>query len=131
MVEHALQPYQEREGYVNIRTLRYLAREAVGVWEQLGRALGLKDWQLTMIDMDYSGIGKKSYQMLITWVWCNPEQATLENLKTALEDMLVGRGDLAVKYCTSVQNNDTNVQNNGEENANVPDSTNDGESHSG
>ncbi|CAB3979251.1 serine threonine- kinase pats1 [Paramuricea clavata] len=131
MVEHALQPYQEREGYVNIRTLRYLAHEAVGEWKALGRALGLKDWQLTMINGNYPEVGEKSYQMLMTWVCSNPIQATLENLKIALEDMLVGRGDLAVKYCTSVQNNDTNVQNNGEENTNVPDSTNDDESHSG
>lgn len=105
MVEQALKPYQGREGYVKVETLRYLALEIVGEWEELGRALGLKDWQLTIINAEYENrIAKKSYQMLKTWVCCNPEQATLEKLRNALEDVTVLRGDLALRYCIADAN---------------------------
>ena len=112
MVEAILRRYENREGYVRLSILRHLAFEVVGKWKELGRALGLKDWQLEMIDMDYTKSGEKSYQMLKTWVCAYPNQATHENLRKALEDITVGRGDLAEKYCT--------VANNGQENVNTP-----------
>ena len=128
MVQRVLQPYQERVGYIKFDNLRYLAHEVVGEWEELGRALtpGLQDWQLTIINRDYVGVAAKSYHMLKTWVWQSPEQATLDNLKRALEDVTVGRGDLVAKYCTE-ENGDGNDDN--VEDANAPDSTNNGESN--
>ena len=122
MVEGVYKPYQEKEGYVKLAILPYLAREVVGEWEELGRALGLEDCELTRIERDYSKSVEKSYQMLKTWVYCKPEQATLENLKRALEDVTVGRGLLAVKYCT--------VNNNGDENGNANMPTDNNESNS-
>jgi hypothetical protein len=100
MVESRFQPYQGREGYIKLDNLRHLALKAVDEWKELGRALGLKNWQITIIDRDNPKIAEKSYQMLITWVYCMPEEATLEKLKKALEDITVGRGDLVKDYCT-------------------------------
>ena len=128
MVQQVLQQYQDRVGYVKLSALHYLAHEVVGEWEELGRALGLQDWQLTICKEDNQRVAAKSYYMLKTWVWQNPEQATLVNLKRALEDMTVGRGDLAEKYCTE-ENGDANLQNNGAEHSNVPKSTNSGDSN--
>ena len=108
MVETIFQPYQGRKGYVKLEKLPYLAQDAVDEWTELGRALKLADWQLAAINRDHNRSVEKSYQMLKTWVCSNPEQATLENLKKALEDITVGRRDLALKYCT--------VSTNGEEN---------------
>ena len=103
VVEHILQPYRDSEGCIKLN-LRHLAVEAVGQWEELGRALGLKDWQITMIDRDHKKAGEKSYQMLAQWVCSKPEQATYQNLKNALEDITVQRGDLAKKYCNFEDN---------------------------
>ncbi|CAB4039025.1 serine threonine- kinase pats1, partial [Paramuricea clavata] len=98
-VDAVFRTYKGREGYVNPADLSRLACEVVGEWKELGRALGLKDWQLTSIDENNPKVGEKSYQMLNNWAKCNPRQATLENLKRALEDMTVGRADLAERYC--------------------------------
>ena len=107
-METTFQQYQGREGYVKLEQLRYLAQDAVGEWTELGRALKLADWELEVIERDYKKSVEQSYQMLKTWVCSNPEQATLENLKKALEDVTVGRGDLALKYCTVSTDGDQN-----------------------
>ena len=105
IVKQLLQQYQDREGYVKFSMLHYLAFEAVGEWVELGRALQLEECLLTSVDLDYRKSTEKSYQMLLRWVYRNPEEATHEKLARALKDETVGRGDLAVKYCTTAENN--------------------------
>ncbi|XP_046855825.1 uncharacterized protein LOC124448914 [Xenia sp. Carnegie-2017] len=77
MVQNAFKPYEGKEGYIDLANLQYIAREVVGEWKELGRELGLFDWQVIIIDNDYRKIAEKSYQMLKTWVYLKP-QTTLK-----------------------------------------------------
>ncbi|XP_046855816.1 uncharacterized protein LOC124448908 isoform X3 [Xenia sp. Carnegie-2017] len=99
MVQNAFKPYEGKEGYIDLANLQYIALEVVGEWKELGRVLGLFDWLVIIIDNDYRKIAEKSYQMMKTWVYLKPHEATLENLGSALKHLTVERRDLAEKYC--------------------------------
>ena len=76
-----------------------LARDIGRLWKRLALALGLEEPELDQIDADEKELYEKSYGMLRKWTQIYASSATFEKLGRALMSVLVGREDLADRYC--------------------------------
>ena len=79
--------------------LLLLAYELGTSWKMLGRALDLPKPVLEQIEEDKPDLFEKCYGVLIRWTEVFGSEASDECLARALQHPIVGRGDLAVKYC--------------------------------
>ncbi len=79
--------------------LQHLSSEIYGSWKILGRQLQLTDSQLLSIDLEELAIYEKCYRMLRNWIQAEGAFANYGTLAQALQHKLVGRRDLASKYC--------------------------------
>lgn len=77
-----------------------ISMDVVKVWKPLGRALGISDADLNIIDLDNSNaVYEKSYQMLTKWKQTKVSKANYGDLAKAFVHPAVGREDLISKYC--------------------------------
>jgi len=76
-----------------------LGAEIAEKWKPLGRRLGLRDAEIQGIDNDHNRLSEKGYLMLKYWRQKNGSAATYQALRDELKHRLVGRQDLAEKFC--------------------------------
>jgi len=79
--------------------LEELGIEIGTMWKTLGRRLGIEDAVLSEIEFVNEELSKKAYQLLRRWRTQKGSEATYQALYDALKHPLVGRLDLAEKYC--------------------------------
>ena len=65
----------------------------------LGRTLALSEPVLEQIEVDNPNLSERCYSVLRRWTEVFGSAATYESLGRALQHPIVGRGELAVKYC--------------------------------
>ena len=87
-----------KEGTPQTDELEALANEIGDSWMKLARRLNLEP-RIADIDNRYKQLSEKAYQMLLEWKRRNGDDATYAILCNALKHDLVGRRDLAQKYC--------------------------------
>ena len=68
-------------------------------WEKLARRLGFQEGEITGFHKDNEEYSKKALNMLFRWKQKQGRDATYGVLYDALCDKLVGRRDLAEKFC--------------------------------
>lgn len=88
-----------KEGTPENDELEELANEIAESWKRLARRLKLEEPRITAIDNENRELSEKAYQMLLDWKQRNADDATYAILFQALGHTLVGRRDLAKKYC--------------------------------
>ena len=88
-----------KEGTPQNDELEQLANETGDSWKKLARRLNL-ELRIPDIDDQNKQLSEKAYQMLLEWKQRNAVNATYEKLFEALKHNLVGRRDLAEKYCS-------------------------------
>ena len=76
-----------------------IAMDITGIWNRLGRALGLSDSNLSIIDEDNGKIYDKCYAMLMKWKQIYVSRANYGALEEGLAHTTVERHDLIKKYC--------------------------------
>ena len=80
--------------------IRRIAMDITTIWKQLGRALGLQDSTLDIINADnHQKIYDRCYEMLRKWRQIKVFKANYGALAKAFEDPTVNRHDLCTKYC--------------------------------
>jgi hypothetical protein len=77
----------------------YIAKDITDEWQQLGRALGLKDNILKIINADNPKVYNKCYAMLTKWTQIMVSKANYGALATGFAHPVVNRPDLITKYC--------------------------------
>ena len=87
-----------KEGTPQNEELERLANGIGDSWKKLARRLKL-ELRIPDIDNRKEQLSEKAYQMLMEWKQSNADHATYEVLFKALAHDLVGRRDLAEKYC--------------------------------
>ena len=92
-----------KEGIPTDDELHELAHDVKSFWRKLGRELKVENSMLAQFDLDnpYNSY-EKSYQMLTHWRESNADSATYTILFKALSSRVVGRSDLAKKYCEAM-----------------------------
>ena len=89
-----------KKGIATDDVLRELAHDVKPFWKKLGRELKVEESMLDQFDLDNPHNSyEKSYQMLDQWRKSNVDSATYQILFNALSSRVVGRNDLAKKYC--------------------------------
>lgn len=88
-----------KEGTPQNDELEELAKYIGDSWKKLARRLNLEPI-ISDIDNQHKQLSEKAYQMLKKWKQGEGDDATYEILFKALCHSLVGRRDLAHKYCT-------------------------------
>ena len=89
-----------KEGIPTDDVLHELAHDVKQFWKKLGRELKVEGAMLDQIDLDNPHDSyEKSYQMLDQWRNSKVDSATYQILFNALSSRVVGRNDLAKKYC--------------------------------
>jgi len=88
-----------KEGTPQTDELEALANEIGDSWRKLARRLNLLEPGIADVDNQYRQLSEKAYQMLLEWKRRNGDEATYAILFKALDHDLVGRKDLAQKYC--------------------------------
>ena len=76
-----------------------LAWELGAKWKSLGRALGIPESIIEMIDDEHRKLLDKAYNLLLNWKQGAGSEATYQALETGLCHVVVLRRDLAEKYC--------------------------------
>ena len=76
-----------------------LSAELGNSWEPVARRLKFKDAEVTAIHTDNEEYAKKALKMLFQWKNRDASKATYTVLHAALSHKLVGRRDLAEKFC--------------------------------
>ena len=80
--------------------LHEMANDVIRFWKKLGRELKVKEPKLDQLDEDHQRDAyEKAFQMLLHWRQMKDDQATYRILYSALTSSVVGRNDLARKYC--------------------------------
>jgi len=79
--------------------LEGLGREIGYRWKNLGRRLGVEERMIHEIDRVNKNLSEKGIQVLKRWRLQEGRRATYLALYNALQHELVGRRDLAEKYC--------------------------------
>lgn len=87
-----------KEGTPQNDELEELANYIGDSWKKLARRLNLEPI-ISDIDNQDKQLSEKAYQMLKKWKQREGDDATYEILFKALSHPLVGRRDLAQKYC--------------------------------
>jgi len=94
-----LQPLSLKSGTPSSDVLLNVASELGALWKMFGRALRISDPMLEQIEEDERKLNSRCYGVLKTWKEAFGSSATYEGLARALQHPVVGRSDLAVKYC--------------------------------
>ena len=76
-----------------------IAKDITDVWEELGRALGHSDSDLSIINIDNHKVYNKCYKMLIKWTQIKVSEANYGALAAGFAHPSVQRPDLIMKYC--------------------------------
>ena len=79
--------------------LEELGSEIGAAWRTLGRRLKVTEPELTAIHKENEELAEKGFKTLLRWKQSNAEGASYQILYDALSHRLVGRMDLAEKYC--------------------------------
>ncbi|XP_078357687.1 uncharacterized protein LOC144642577 isoform X2 [Oculina patagonica] len=81
--------------------LEELANEIADSWKKLARRLKVEEAKITAIHKENEELSEKAYKILLHWRQTNAPvaPATYQVLFDALNHHLVGRSDLAEKYC--------------------------------
>ena len=87
-----------KQGVLSDEDLQWLSHELIK-WRELGFRLKIREATLKEIDHDHSGKREKINEMLKSWTQTNGAAATYMVLHDALCHPLVGRTDLAEKFC--------------------------------
>ncbi len=95
----ALDQSSSKTGKPSTDDLLLLAFELGTSWKMLGRTLALPEPVLEQIEVDNRYLSEKCYGVLRRWTEVFGSAATYESLARALQHPIVGRGELAVKYC--------------------------------
>ena len=88
-----------KTGTPSIDDLLLLAFELGTSWKMLGRALALPEPVLEQIEVDNPKLSERCYGVLRRWTEVFGSAATYESLARSLLHPIVGRGELAAKYC--------------------------------
>ena len=92
-----------KKGTPTDQELQRLAEEIPEDWKRIGRAVGLKEKHLKIIEIDNpDGVCEKAYATLRKWVEKQGQEATYKKLARALDDELVQRRDLVEKFCCDI-----------------------------
>ena len=89
-----------KPGEPNRDDLLRLAQEIGQQWKALGRVLGHTEPDLEHIEADQSSLFERSYSSLRKWIQAKGSRASYEELGKALCHSAIGKGELAVEYCT-------------------------------
>lgn len=73
-------------------------------WKRLGRALGIKEVFIDIIQEEEKDAYERAYKMLIKWRDKMGSEASYEALAQALKHKVVGRSDLIRRFCYKVEN---------------------------
>ncbi|XP_015748513.1 PREDICTED: uncharacterized protein LOC107328287 isoform X2 [Acropora digitifera] len=76
-----------------------LAHELGSSWKMVGRVLNVQDSVINEIEANESKVSEKFYSVLRRWQEMYPSDAEYHRLASALQHPVVGRADLAAKYC--------------------------------
>lgn len=87
-----------KRGVPKLNELESLGKDIGDKWDVLGRRLQVAE-ELESIDARYKTLPKKGFEMLKHWTQKRGSSATYIVLSGALKDRLLGRTDLAEKYC--------------------------------
>ena len=79
--------------------LLLVAHELGASWKMLGRTLKIPEPVLEHIEADNPHLSERCYSVLKRWTEVSGSSATHECLARALRHPIVGKGNLAVKYC--------------------------------
>jgi len=93
------QPSSSKTGTPSTDDLLLVAFELGASWKMLGRTLEIPDPVLQQIEADNPLLSERCYNVLKRWTEVFGSTATYECLARALRHPIVGRGNLAVKYC--------------------------------
>ncbi|XP_078371994.1 uncharacterized protein LOC144655584 isoform X1 [Oculina patagonica] len=93
------QALSSKTGTPSTDDLLLLAFELGTSWKMLGRTLALPEPVLEQIEVDNSYLSERCYGVLRRWTEVFGSAATYESLARALQHPIVGRAELAVKYC--------------------------------
>ena len=79
--------------------LEALGMEIGDKWVNLGRRLNIEEPKLQAIGKDFDSLHERGFQMLKHWKQKQGSGASYKSLADALKHKLVGRKDLAEKFC--------------------------------
>ena len=83
--------------------LQRLAHDIPEDWKRIGRAVGLKEKHLRIIEIDKADdVCERALATLYKWKEKQGQEATYTRLALALDDSLVQRRDLVEEYCCDV-----------------------------
>ena len=83
--------------------LQRLAQEIPDDWKRIGRAVGLKEKHLKIIEIDHAhDVCERALATLFKWREKQGREATYANLAAALDDDLVQRRDLVEAFCCHI-----------------------------
>ena len=88
-----------KEGVVLDDDLQWLSKKLGKKWKALAKRLRFDQDDVEVFDIDGNEVENKSYSMLCSWKRSKGSSATYKVLYKALCHKLVGRNDLAEKYC--------------------------------
>ncbi|KAL9979074.1 hypothetical protein ACROYT_G016676 [Oculina patagonica] len=92
-----------KKGTPTDQELQRLAEEIPEDWKRIGRAVGLKEKHLKIIEIDNpDDVCERAYATLCKWVEKQGTDATYRKLARALDDELVQRRDLVEKFCCDI-----------------------------
>ena len=88
------------KGTLTDEELQSLALEIPLDWKRLGRAVGLKEKHLKIIEINHADdVYERAFRTLCMWKEKQGQEATYEKLAVALDDELVKRRDLVEIFC--------------------------------
>ena len=92
-----------KKGTPTDKELQRLAEEIPGDWKRIGRAVGLKEKHLKIIEIDNpDDVCERGYVTLSKWKEKQGQEATYRKLARALDDELVQRRDLVETFCCDI-----------------------------
>lgn len=92
-----------KTGIPTDQELQRLAEEIPDDWKRIGRAVGLKEKHLKMIEIDNAeDVCERALATLYKWKEKQGREATYVKLAAALDDSLVQRRDLVEGFCCDV-----------------------------
>lgn len=92
-----------KKGTPTEQELQRLAEEIPEDWKRLGRAVGLKEKHLKIIEIDNpDNVFERALATLFKWKEKQGQEATYQKLATALDDELVQRRDLVETFCCDI-----------------------------
>ena len=92
-----------KKGVPTEQELQRLAEEIPEDWKRLGRAVGLKEKHLKIIEIDNpDDVVERALATLFKWKEKQGQEATYKKLARALDDELVQRRDLVETFCCDI-----------------------------